>query len=95
MDVQWYQATVSTNESINTCKLQALIIIHKTTENSDKKSECSQDQLVAIGNRLLDWFSVIMFDSKKKPSYHKSVKGKSHHLIKLAILTYLLTHEYA
>ncbi|CAG9807363.1 unnamed protein product [Chironomus riparius] len=48
--------------------------IVSSSKNSDKKSECSQDQLVAIGNRLLDWFSVIMFDSKKKPLYHKSVK---------------------
>lgn len=74
MDVQWCQA-VSTIKSIRTCELHALIN-YSSTEISDKKSECSQDQLVAIGNRLLDWFSVIMFDSKKKPSYHKSVKGK-------------------
>ena len=75
-----YNKSIRRFTSVN---LHVLII---KTENSDKKGECSQDQLVAIGNRLLDWFSVIMFDSKKKPSYHKSVKGKSPHLIKCSTI---------
>lgn len=35
-------------------------------EFSQKSSDCKGQQLTTIGNRLLDWFSVIMADSKKR-----------------------------
>ncbi|XP_037026728.1 proteoglycan Cow isoform X2 [Bradysia coprophila] len=41
-----------------------------------KSNECKADQLTAIGNRLLDWFSVIMTDSKKRRQH--SQKSKAH-----------------
>lgn len=31
-----------------------------------KVSECQPQELTTIGNRLLDWFSVIMTDTKKQ-----------------------------
>ncbi|KAB7496190.1 Proteoglycan Cow, partial [Armadillidium nasatum] len=31
-------------------------------------NECSQDALEAMGNRMLDWFSVIMADSRRRPA---------------------------
>ncbi|XP_058061606.1 proteoglycan Cow isoform X2 [Anopheles bellator] len=42
-----------------------------------KASECKPQQLTAIGNRLLDWFSVIMADSKKRRQ-HQQQKNKIH-----------------
>uniref|UniRef100_A0A182W0L6 Thyroglobulin type-1 domain-containing protein n=1 Tax=Anopheles minimus TaxID=112268 RepID=A0A182W0L6_9DIPT len=42
-----------------------------------KSSECKPQQLTAIGNRLLDWFSVIMADSKKRRQ-HQQQKNKIH-----------------
>ncbi|EDV54052.2 proteoglycan Cow isoform X2 [Drosophila erecta] len=41
-----------------------------------KSAECKPQQLTAIGNRLLDWFSVIMADSKKRRQH--SQKSKAH-----------------
>ncbi|XP_059621084.1 proteoglycan Cow [Phlebotomus argentipes] len=41
-----------------------------------KSGECKPQQLTAIGNRLLDWFSVIMADSKKRRQH--SQKSKAH-----------------
>ncbi|KAL9892907.1 proteoglycan Cow isoform 4-T7 [Glossina fuscipes fuscipes] len=41
-----------------------------------KSPECKPQQLTAIGNRLLDWFSVIMADSKKRRQH--SQKSKAH-----------------
>ncbi|XP_055373810.1 proteoglycan Cow [Condylostylus longicornis] len=41
-----------------------------------KSIECKPQQLTAIGNRLLDWFSVIMADSKKRRQH--SQKSKAH-----------------
>ncbi|KAG4072900.1 hypothetical protein HA402_006580 [Bradysia odoriphaga] len=40
-----------------------------------KSSECKADQLTAIGNRLLDWFSVIMTDSKKRRQHSQKSKA--------------------
>lgn len=42
-----------------------------------KSIECKPQQLTAIGNRLLDWFSVIMADSKKRRQ-HQQQKNKVH-----------------
>lgn len=44
-------------------------------EFSFKSFECKQQQLTAIGNRLLDWFSVIMADSKKRRQHFQKSKG--------------------
>lgn len=44
-------------------------------ELSFKSFECKQQQLTAIGNRLLDWFSVIMADSKKRRQHFQKSKG--------------------
>lgn len=41
-----------------------------------KPVECKPQQLTAIGNRLLDWFSVIMADSKKRRQHNQ--KSKAH-----------------
>lgn len=41
-----------------------------------KSIECKPQQLTAIGNRLLDWFSVIMADSKKRRQHNQ--KSKAH-----------------
>lgn len=41
-----------------------------------KAAECKPQQLTAIGNRLLDWFSVIMADSKKRRQHSQKSKGK-------------------
>ena len=41
-----------------------------------KSVECKPQQLTAIGNRLLDWFSVIMADSKKRRQHNQ--KSKAH-----------------
>lgn len=43
---------------------------------SMKSVECKPQQLTAIGNRLLDWFSVIMADSKKRRQHAQ--KSKAH-----------------
>ncbi|KAL5284119.1 SPOCK3 family protein [Megaselia abdita] len=43
---------------------------------SSKLNECKPQQLTAIGNRLLDWFSVIMADSKKRRQHNQ--KSKAH-----------------
>lgn len=37
--------------------------------------QCKAQQLTAIGNRLLDWFSVIMADSKKRRQHSQKPKG--------------------
>lgn len=37
---------------------------------STKPMECKPQQLIAMGNRLLDWFSVIMGENKKKKRQH-------------------------
>lgn len=34
-----------------------------------KSSDCKPQQITAIGNRLLDWFSVIMADSRKQKQH--------------------------
>lgn len=44
-----------------------------------KAAECKPQQLTAIGNRLLDWFSVIMADSKKRRQHSQKSKGKFIH----------------
>ncbi|XP_055524695.1 proteoglycan Cow isoform X2 [Wyeomyia smithii] len=53
----------------------------KSTNNAarypTKSIECKPQQLTAIGNRLLDWFSVIMADSKKRRQ-HQQQKNKVH-----------------
>lgn len=46
-----------------------------------KAAECKPQQLTAIGNRLLDWFSVIMADSKKRRQHSQKSKGKIFHSI--------------
>lgn len=39
------------------------------------KFECKQQQLTAMGNRLLDWFSVIMADTSKRRKQSEIPKG--------------------
>ncbi|XP_063703528.1 proteoglycan Cow [Culicoides brevitarsis] len=39
---------------------------NKIQKNKNMKTECNPQQLTAIGDRLLDWFSVIMADTKKR-----------------------------
>ncbi|XP_058983009.1 proteoglycan Cow isoform X1 [Musca domestica] len=55
-------------------------ISHSSSSRSSgypsKSPECKPQQLTAIGNRLLDWFSVIMADSKKRRQH--SQKSKAH-----------------
>lgn len=46
------------------------------TGYSSKSNDCKPQQLTAIGNRLLDWFSVIMADSKKRRQHNQ--KSKAH-----------------
>ena len=41
-----------------------------------KTFECKSQQLTAMGNRLLDWFSVIMSDNKKRNVRVQKSKGK-------------------
>lgn len=41
-----------------------------------KPVECKPQQLTAIGNRLLDWFSVIMADSKKRRQHAQKSKAR-------------------
>lgn len=38
--------------------------------------ECKPQQLTAIGNRLLDWFSVIMAESKKRRQHIQKSKSE-------------------
>lgn len=40
------------------------------------QKECSQEALKSIGNRLLDWFSVVMADSSKRRRAKPKSKGK-------------------
>lgn len=42
---------------------------------SYKKKECSDMALKSMGNRLLDWFSVIMADTKRRRADYAG-KGK-------------------
>lgn len=42
---------------------------------SSSSVECKAQQLTAIGNRLLDWFSVIMADSKKRRQHSQKPRG--------------------
>lgn len=52
---------------------------NKMTAGSSAKIgsvECKGQQLTAIGNRLLDWFSVIMADNKKRRQHSQKPKGK-------------------
>lgn len=44
--------------------------------NRMRSAECKQQQLTAIGNRLLDWFSVIMADNKKRRQHVKKSKAR-------------------
>jgi len=53
-----------------------MIYYHTPTAYPSKSAECKPQQLTAIGNRLLDWFSVIMADSKKRRQH--SQKSKAH-----------------
>lgn len=39
--------------------------------------QCSSAALEAMGNRLLDWFSVIMADSAKRRKNHSSLESNS------------------
>lgn len=41
-----------------------------------RQIECKPQQLTAIGNRLLDWFSVIMAESKKRRQHVQKSKSK-------------------
>lgn len=43
--------------------------------NGNNGVVCSASALQSMGNRLLDWFSVVMADSKKRRTHNKS-KGK-------------------
>lgn len=42
--------------------------------------ECQPQELSSIGNRLLDWFSVIMADSKKQKRRMAKSKGSESHI---------------
>lgn len=46
-----------------------------SSKGSTVPAECKAQQLTAIGNRLLDWFSVIMADSKKRRQHSQKPKG--------------------
>lgn len=46
-----------------------------STTSAASSPECKPQQLTAIGNRLLDWFSVIMADSKKRRQHSQKSKG--------------------
>lgn len=49
---------------------------NKSSQKVDAAAvECKATQLTAIGNRLLDWFSVIMADSKKRRQHSSKPKG--------------------
>lgn len=54
---------------------------NKSSQKADAAAaaavECKATQLTAIGNRLLDWFSVIMADSKKRRQHSSKPKGIS------------------
>lgn len=43
---------------------------------STKPFECKPQQLIAIGNRLLDWFSVIKGENKKKRQHVQKSKAR-------------------
>lgn len=51
------------------------IIFFVVSEFPTKSTECKPQQLIAIGNRLIDWFSVIMADSKKRRQHTQKSKG--------------------
>lgn len=57
-------------------RLLSFILISFGTEYQAKVVECKPQQLTAIGNRLLDWFSVIMADSKKRRQHSQKSKGE-------------------
>lgn len=76
--------------SIQVCELQNSIIhtfvVHffpqligfcKFSIAGNKQAICKPQQLTAIGNRLLDWFSVIMADSKKRRQHPQKSKSKN------------------
>lgn len=46
----------------------------------NKKKECSEAALKSMGNRLLDWFSVIKAENRRRPEYKGKGKGFSHFL---------------
>lgn len=43
-----------------------------TNPNGNNGVVCSASALQSMGNRLLDWFSVVMADSKKRRTHNKS-----------------------
>lgn len=51
------------------------IIGNKIVPATSTSVECKAQQLTAIGNRLLDWFSVIMADSKKRRQHSQKPRG--------------------
>lgn len=51
------------------------VILFTYTGYPIKPFECKPQQLTAIGNRLLDWFSVIMADNKKRRQHVQKSKG--------------------
>ncbi|KFB43316.1 AGAP003400-PA-like protein [Anopheles sinensis] len=79
--------TTSTTSTLSTRRTRASLINRPLrfspptrsgkTGYAMKSSECKPQQLTAIGNRLLDWFSVIMADSKKRRQ-HQQQKNKVH-----------------
>lgn len=50
-------------------------VFHLIVDLKSKPFECRPQQLIAIGNRLLDWFSVIMADTKKQKRHTPKSKG--------------------
>lgn len=46
-----------------------------------KSSDCKPQQITAIGNRLLDWFSVIMADSRKQKQHLPKSKSNFQNII--------------
>lgn len=71
----------TSNQQAVKVNIHFFIIPHKiqhkmfVLEYPSKLADCKTEQLTAIGNRLLDWFSVIMTDSKKRRQHSQKLKG--------------------
>lgn len=48
------------------------VLSEKLPSDAIKKRDCSQQDLEVMGNRLLDWFSVVMADAKRNKSRRRS-----------------------
>lgn len=67
------------NSIFNRLKLNENLILKIIKKKKKVVGECAPQELTTIGNRLLDWFSVIMTDTKKQKRRIAKSEGNYFH----------------